>query len=121
MIKGVVSNSAYLNVGTVNNEYMNMSTPSAGMVRYNGNVGCLEVYDGSYWRQFTQYQTVDLTLNATSILDWAHKKMQEEVNRKLLAKSHPAIETALKNLERAEQQLKTTIHLSKEHDLQTTN
>lgn len=119
MIKGIVSNSSYISVGTVNGEYINMTTPSAGMVRYNGNNSCLEVYDGSYWRQLTQYQTVDLTTHANNILNWASKKMLEERDRKILAESHPAIKAALENLERAEQQLETTIHLS--NDLQTTS
>ncbi len=119
MIKGIVSNSNYITVGNVPSDYMNMSTPSAGMVRYNGNHACLEVYDGSYWRQFSNYQSVDLTPHATDILNWATKKMQEERNRKMLAESHPAIKAALENLERAEQQLETTIHLS--NDLQTTS
>jgi hypothetical protein len=114
MIKGIVSNSSYISVGTVPGEYINMSTPSAGMIRYNGNSSCLEVYDGSYWKQFHQYQTVELTAYGNDILDWAAKKMQEERNRKLLAESHPAIKAALENLERAEEQLETTIHLSKQ-------
>jgi len=121
MIKGLVSNSPYLNVSAVSGEYINMTTPSAGMVRYNGNNSCFEVYDGSYWRQFVQHQTLDLTTHANDILNWAAKKMQEERNRKLLSETHPAIKAALENLERAEQQLETTIHLSKEHDLQTTS
>ncbi len=121
MIKGIVSNSPYISVGTVNGEYINMTTPSAGIVRYNGNGSCFEIYDGSYWRQLTQYQTVDLTTHANDILNWAAKKMQEEINRKLLAESHPAIKAALENLDRAEEQLNITIHLSKKHDLQTTS
>jgi hypothetical protein len=121
MIKGVISNSPYINVGGVQTEYINMSTPSSGMIRYNGINSCLEVYDGSYWRQFNQYQTVDLTVHGNDILNWAAKKMQEERSRNLLAESHPAIKAALENLERAEQQLETTIHLSKEHDLQTSS
>jgi|688.fasta_scaffold170454_2 hypothetical protein len=121
MIKGVISNSPYISVGTVNAEYMNMATPSAGMVRYNGNGSCLEVYDGSYWRPLNQYQTIDLTTHGNDILNWASKKMLEERDRKILAESHPAIKAALENLERAEQQLETTIHLSKKHDLQTTS
>lgn len=121
MIKGVISNNPYIIVGNVDGLYMNMSTPSAGMVRFNGNVSCFEVYDGSYWRQFNQNQSIDLSPYTNDILSWAAKKMQEERNRKLLAESHPAIKSALENLERAEQQLETTIHLSKEHDLQTTS
>jgi hypothetical protein len=92
-----------------------MSTPSAGMVRYNGNTSALEVYDGSYWRTMHNFQDIDLSPNATEAINWAAKKMQEERDRKLLAESHPAIKAALENLERAEQQLETTIHLSKEH------
>jgi hypothetical protein len=119
MIKGITSTNPHLTVGGLTGDYMNMSTPSAGMVRYNGNFSSLEVYDGSYWRTMHNYQSVDLTPDATEAINWAIKKMLEEDNRKLLAESNPAIKAALENLERAEEQLITTIHLSKEHETTT--
>jgi len=112
MIKGVTSNSPYILVKSSPTPYINMSTPSAGMMRYNGNSSCVEIYDGSYWQMISNFAEVELTPQANEILDWAKNKMQEEHLRTLLASTHPAVATALENLKRAEEQLQTTIHLS---------
>ncbi len=121
MIKGLGSDNPYIKLGPVTSEYFSMSTPSAGIVRYNGNNTSLEIYDGSNWRAMYNYQSIDFTTEATEAIEWATKKMREERDRKLLAESHPAIKAALENLERAEQQLITTIHLSTNHDTTTTS
>lgn len=120
MIKGITSTGPYISVRSSTSPYINMSTPSAGMIRYNGNTSCVEIYDGSYWQVMNNFEEVGLTPQANEILDWAKKKMEEERNYKNLASHHPAIAIALENLKRAEEQLKTTIHLSKEHE-QTTS
>lgn len=117
MIKGVMSTGPYLTVGSYQTPYINMSTPSSGMMRYNGNTSSVEIYDGSYWQQIHNLQDINLTPQANEILDWAKKKMQEEQLRTLLASTHPAVAVALENLKRAEEQLQTTIHLSKEHEI----
>ena len=114
MIRGIVSNGPYITVGSSPTPYFNMSTPSAGMMRYNGNSSSVEVYDGSYWQSVSAFQEINLTHHANDILDWASKKMKEEKEREQLAKTHPAISIALENLKRAEEQLETTIHLSTE-------
>lgn len=119
MIKGIVSSSPYISVGSTNNPYFNMSTPSAGMMRYNGNNSSVEIYDGSYWQQCNSFQEINLTPQANEVLDWAKKKMQEEHQRHQLATTRPAIAAALENLKRAEEQLEITIHLSKEHEKTT--
>lgn len=119
MIKGVISDGPYISVRTAPSNYINMSTPSAGMMRYNGNISCVEIYDGSYWQAVNNYQEIGLTPQANEILDWAKKKMQEEHERERLAKTNPAISIALENLKRAEEQLQTTIHLSKENETTT--
>jgi hypothetical protein len=117
MIKGLASTNPYIKLGPVTDEYFSMTPPSAGMIRYNGDYASLEIYDGSYWRRMYNSQSIDLTTSATDAIEWATKKMQEERDRKLLAESHPAIKVAVEQLERAEQQLITTIHLSKEFDV----
>ena len=116
MIKGISSNGPYISVRSAPNHYINMSTPSAGMMRYNGIMACVEIYDGSYWKAINNYEEIGLTPQANEILDWAKKKMEEERNYTNLAFHHPAVVAALENLKRAEEQLKTTIHLSKEHE-----
>lgn len=121
MIKGIMSSSPYLNVGSTNHPYINMSTPSAGMMRYNGNSATIEIYDGSYWQLCNSFQEINLSNQANEILEWGRKKMQEEQLRTLLASTHPAVAVALENLKRAEEQLQTTIHLSKHHETQTTS
>lgn len=113
MIKGVMSSSPYINVGSTNYPYVNMSTPSAGLLRYNGSSSCIEVYDGTYWQSINTFQDINLTPFAKEILDWAYSKMQEEKVRESLAKTHPAISIALEHLKQAEEQLQTTIYLTK--------
>lgn len=119
MIKGIISTNPYISIGSAPTPYINMGTPSAGMLRYNGNIASIEVYDGSYWQSLSSVQDINLTPQANEILDWARKKMQAERDREILSRSHPAIFAALENLRRAEEQLETTIHLSKEHEKTT--
>ena len=119
MIKGIISSGPYMYAGVINAPYITMSTPSAGMMRYNGNTASVEIYDGSYWQILTSVQDVNLSPLANEILDWAKNKMQEEQQRKQLAITYPAVAAALENLKRAEEQLQTTIHLSKEHEKTT--
>lgn len=120
MIKGVISTDQHLSIGHIEHVYFNMSTPSAGMMRYNGNSSCIEVYDGSYWKILNNFQDIKLSENTRKILEWASKKMEEESNIEQLAKTHPAIASALENFRRAEQQLETSIYLSTNYEPKTT-
>lgn len=119
MIKGITSNGPYISVRSASTPYISMSTPSAGMMRYNGNTSCVEIYDGSYWQAVSNFDEIGLTPQANEILDWAKKKMQEEKLRTTLANTHPAVSAALENLKRAEEQLQATIHLSTNHEKTT--
>lgn len=110
-----MSSSPYISVGSSPSPYFNMSTPSAGMMRYNGNNSSVEIYDGSYWQTCNSFQEINLTAKTNEILNWAEKRMAEEKERNQLAKQHPAIASALEHFKKAEEQLQTTIHLSKEH------
>ena len=123
MIKDVVSTGPYLQVigGGNYTPYVNMSNPSAGMTRYNGNTQSLEVYDGATWMIISSnIASVSLTAEAQSILMWAKQKMEDEAMVEKLAKEHPAVNFALDNLKKAKTQLDAIIILSKEHD-QTTS
>ena len=101
MLKQIYAPGPYLiaansNIGT---PYINMSNPSAGMLRYNGNGNQLEVYDGSSWLSMnTNTATVDLTQEAREAIAWASKKRQEELDLLELAQRHPAVQDALNKL-----------------------
>jgi hypothetical protein len=100
--------------------YVNMSNPSAGMVRYNGNKQCFETYDGASWLIIAANQaTVDLSGSANAAIEWAMSKMAEEAELQRMADNHPAVKAAYENMKRAAEQLRTTIILSK--DEQTTS
>ena len=91
-----------------------------GNVRYDTSKQQLEVYDGNVWHQLIMARpTISLNSSAVSAITWAMSKMTEEAKLEELSKTHPAIKLAYENLRRAEEQLKTTIILSK--DEQTTS
>jgi hypothetical protein len=95
--------------------YVNMSNPSAGMVRYNGNNQCLETYDGASWFIIAASNAkVDLTGSANAAIVWAMSKMAEEAELQKLAHDHPAVRAAYEAFKRAGEQLRTTIILSKD-------
>jgi len=123
MIKDVIGTGPFVQVtgGGGYTPYINMSNPSAGMTRFNGNTQSIEVYDGSSWMiMSSSVASVSLTGEAVNILSWAKQKMDDEATLEKLAKEHPAINLALDNLKKAKTQLDAIIILSKEHD-QTTS
>lgn len=78
--------------GNSSSPYVNMSNPSAGMLRYNGNNQNLEVYDGSSWMTMSMnYAQVDLDADAQSLLEWARAKRAEEDYLKREAEKNPTI------------------------------
>jgi len=121
MINGITgSNNVVVYGGNSSMPYVNMSNPSAGMLRYNGNNQCFETYDGASWLQIaSNYASIDLTGSANAAIAWVMSKMAEEAELQKLAHSHPAVKAAYENFKRAGEQLRTTIILSK--DEQTTN
>ncbi len=121
MIKGIVGGGHIIvNGNTGFGPYVNMSNPSAGMVRYNGSSQNLEVYDGSSWMIISSdMPSINLDSGATSAIHWAMKKMAEEAEIERLSEQHPAVKAAYENVKRAAEQLKATIILSK--DEQTTS
>jgi hypothetical protein len=122
MIRSVINSGPFLSVsgGDSFTPYINMSNPSAGITRWNGNTSNLEVYDGSAWMTInSNTANIGLTSDANSAITWALRKMEEEAKLEKLAKEHPAINLALDNLKKAKMQLDATIILSKEHDTST--
>lgn len=122
MIKGIIA-GAMIDVqggGPVPYVYGKIDGQGVGTVLYNTKNQQLEVWDGTAWQQITMsLPTVSLNSSAIEAINWAMTKMAEDAKLEELAKKHPAISAAYENLKRAEEQLKTTIILSK--DEQTTS
>ena len=106
MIKNITSNSRFIqaNGGTTTPPYVNMSAPSAGMIRFNGNTQNTEVYDGVSWLTMpANYATIGLTLDAESAIEWSKQEMQKRAKRERLIKVNPALQKAYEAIVRAEE------------------
>jgi hypothetical protein len=115
MITSIMSNSRHLVTqgGASGTYYNNSSQPMTGMLRYHSG-GRVEVFDGMSWTQVSTTQSITLGPDAESAIEWALKKQREELELERLTKEHPAVKAAYENTKRAEEQLKTTIILSKD-------
>jgi hypothetical protein len=114
-----IDGSSYFRISGGNlRPYIDVHKPLSGTVRYN-NSG-LECFNGYDWINITNTSYIDLEDSVAKTIAWASRKMEEEEIIERLAKDHPAIQLAYENFKKAEEQLKATIILSKEHDIQTT-
>jgi hypothetical protein len=118
MIKGLMgSNGVVVSGGNTSLQYVNqnVSNPMQGMIRVWGTD--MQVFDGSNWQNMqTSYATVELDVETQNLLQWIRNKKKEEAEIEAFSKDHPAIKIALENLNKAEQQLKATVILSKEYE-----
>jgi hypothetical protein len=117
MIKGLMGTTG-ITVGAGNTSVpyinQNMNNPMQGMLRINGND--MQVFDGSTWINLsTSYATIGLDSDVLDIVQWARKQRDKELEYKLLAKDHPAVQHAIDAIKRAEEQLELIVNLSKEH------
>jgi hypothetical protein len=122
MITNITANGnplLWVSTGGSNMPHINMNAPSSGMMRWNGNSNCIEVFDGSMnlWQQMYG-KTADIQLSpmVQTIVDWANKKMAEELEWEKLAKTNDAVKIALENMKKAKQQLDITAKLVKDHN-----
>lgn len=80
--------------------YVNMSNPSAGMVRYSGNGQNLEVYDGSSWMIIqSTVPTINLDPMVVNVINWAQEKMKQEQRLQELAAKYPGVEDLQQKLD----------------------
>ena len=85
----------------------------------------MQVFDGSSWQNImSSYATVELDGETRALLQWIRDKQAEEREIETLSNDHPAVRIAKENLnkikaamEQAEQQLKATVILSKEYEI----
>jgi len=124
MINGLTQQGKHMYVhgGYDSTPYVNMSNPSAGIVRFNGTSKNFEVYDGNSWMSLVgSVATVGLNPAAESAIDWAMKKMAEEYELLELAKKSKSVTIALENLNKAKAELKLIAILAREHNEETTS
>lgn len=101
MIKSITTSDG-LFVNTTTPPYINMSSLSAGMIRYNGYD--IEVYDGVTWLQITSSADISLDYDTKELLSWARKKRDEEQKIEKL-KDNPAIADLLRQRDILDDQL----------------
>lgn len=93
-----------------------------GNVRYDTSRQQMQVYDGSNWVEIQMGSAnIGLTTEADSLLDWAREKRAEEFELHEMAKNNEAVRIAYENLNKAKEQLKTTVILAKEYNNETTS
>lgn len=111
MIRNITGGPGIHISGNVYNQpYVDMTRPSAGMVRYTGSN--IEVYDGSSWLPMTSsYPQIELDSVTQEAVQWTRRKMEEEKRMLELAKTHPTVADALLARDRAEDALKIAMAL----------
>jgi len=118
MIKNIYVNGPYITVDngqSYNTPYIDMTRPSAGMVRWNNNQ--FEVYNGdTSWMPIggNGSAMIGMSGNAVSAIMWVEKKMQEEAHFNELAERHPAVADAIDHLKEAEARLRVITALIEE-------
>jgi len=123
MINGITQQGRHMYVhgGYDSTPYVNMSNPSAGMVRFNGTSKNFEVYDGNSWMSLIgSIATVGMNPAAESAIDWAMEKMSEEQELLELARKSKSVTIALENLNKAKAELELIAILARENNEQTT-
>lgn len=102
MIGSVYSNSKYITIsgGSSSNPYISPGAAGAGMMRWNPNMQCIEVNDGSVWLAVNQSHVgVDLSPETQRLLKWAEKKMAEEQRLEAMMEQYPALKKAKENFD----------------------
>lgn len=123
MIKSISASGPFIEIsgGGPINTYIspNYNAQGVGNMRFNTTTQNMEVFDGTSWQMLAgAFPTVGLNSSAISAINWAMAQMQQEADLQRLADKHPAVKIAFENMQRAQEQLKATIILSK--DEQTT-
>jgi hypothetical protein len=88
---------------------------NVGDVRFNTNTQMLEVYDGNRWMELnTSHASVGLTPDAEIAIDWAKRKLNEEMALEHKAKDNPAIADLLRQRNTIDEQIKMIDILTKD-------
>jgi hypothetical protein len=122
MITNITANSnslLWVSTGGSSMPYINMNAPSSGMMRWNGNNNCIEVFDGSLnlWQQmYGKTADIQISPQLQTVVNWATQRIAEESDWEKLAVTNDAVKIALENMKKARQQLDITAKLVKDHN-----
>lgn len=124
MIKTVNGMGRYMivNGGMPATTYINNSSGymSVGDLRYNVSIQRLEVYDGNMWVELnTSHASVGLTPDAEIAIDWAKRKLNEELALEQKAKDNPAIADLLNQRKKIDEQIQVIEILTKDNKVGT--
>ena len=114
MIKGIAPMGKYtvVSAGNTSVPYINqnINNPIQGMIRISGSD--IQVFDGITWMTMnTSYASIGLSSDAESLLDWARKKRDEEIEIDLLAAANPTIKDLLDQIKEKEDQIQMVMNL----------
>lgn len=103
MIKGLMGGPGVnVNGGNTSVPYVNQNNtnPIQGMIRVWGSD--MQVFDGNNWMTMSaSYATVELNAETQSVLQWARDERDRQLKRQQLVKDNPALQKAMKAIERA--------------------
>ena len=110
MIKSITV-GRYLTVTGVNPAYVakNYGSPNGkiGDMMYDLDTQSIKVYDGMSWQQLHgSIPSIQLDGEAESLLNWARKKKQEEIQLETLAKNNPVVKDLVDQIKQKEEQLR---------------
>ena len=120
MIKGIAPMGKYTVVSGGNTivPYVKQNTnnPIQGMLRVNGTD--MQVFDGNVWTTMnTSYASIGLSSDAESLLDWARKKRDEEMELAALAETNPTIKDLLDTIKQKQEQIRIVRTLIKKEEV----
>ena len=120
MIKGIAPMGKYtvVSAGNTSVPYINqnINNPMQGMIRISGSD--IQVFDGITWMTVnTSYASIGLSSDAESLLDWARKKRDEEMELAALAETNPTIKDLLDTIKQKEEQIRIVRTLIKKEEV----
>lgn len=118
MISNITPSGKYIQVSGSGSTYVSRSYNSnakmVGDMMYDVDAQCIKVFDGGSWTTLASPSvSVGLNYEAESLLDWARKKRNEELEREQLAETNPAIKDLLSQIKTKEEQIQMVMTLLK--------
>lgn len=117
MIKSIYTSSPFLTIsgGAPISTYIGHNTGTGvGNMRYNPNNQLTEVFDGSSWIVMaSSTASIGLDNEAVSLLEWARKKRNEELELERLVEINPAIKDLVNQVKEKQEQIKMVMTLIK--------
>ena len=110
MIKNIISSGRYVQVtNTSSSTYINgySGLQGVGNMRYNTSSQNMEVFDGNTWVMLNMsIPSIGLSTDAESLLDWARKKRDEELELEKMANENHAIKDLVNQIKSKQGQIK---------------